>query len=170
MNIRITLEQANLLRALHWNAERTDMTTDAEDKSLADIIAQIDRLTPSSDSRKITYKCRNCDEAEGWVYWDSTTQFDDETQSYESDGDPSGDSFCGNCGAEDSALPYDIETGEELRAYYGDKGHEYMTVAQWEEAQIADRLRYAQKQAEAEALEKALETANLLALDMEVSE
>lgn len=171
MRIDITPEQAKLLRDIQIYLGTTDATTTEEDDQLAQIIRQIDSLTPNKGERRVTYKCLHCQKQgdEGSIYWDASTYWDEETQRFEASDDPNGDSFCGECGGERTATPYDIDTGEELREnIYGLTPRvQFVTLPEHNAARDAYHARF-QAERDNRAMEsKATEIANLLAADQE---
>lgn len=119
-------------------------------------------------ARKIDFICSDCGEDHS-IYWDSTTYWNADTQQFESDGDPSGEALCGNCGSESSAITVDKETREEL-ATGPDWRDGYMSKAEadakWTEhrkamdADRADKALLKQAMANAEVLAAAYEVAS----------
>lgn len=175
MRIEITSEQAELLKALQRDALSGDFTTGAEDQLLTQLCAQIERLMPDPTQRKVTYKCSCCIENgepdESSIYWDGSVYWSEESQSFEGSDDTGSDSFCGHCGGENTATPYDLDTGEELRErIYGREGPRFITIAEYEAASEARAAEWAKQREEQAALKRATEIANLLASDVEAAQ
>lgn len=91
--------------------------------------------------RKIDFICEHCGPEEGSIYWDATTYWNAGSQEYESDGEPMGDSFCGNCGGESCAQAVDVET-REILALNPDNYREWIPVAEAEAIRAANRAKY----------------------------
>lgn len=175
MKIDIDPKDIPFLKGIQMALAVMEVTTSDEDDRLQNLVEQMERHLPNPNHRKVRMKCTDCvengNEDGGSPYWDASTYWDEESQQFESDGSPSGDSFCGECGAESSHAPYDIKTNERLvENIYGDfRDQPFITLEENEKLKAAyfaksDARRQAQKDED-----EAIAIANLLAADQEQS-